>query len=84
MQLLQRHNALPGNQRRIAAQDHDGPGPWRHRAHGHLHRVAGAQLRLLDHEAHPIILLGLFYRLGLVPHHHHDILHPDAFRVSIR
>ena len=77
VQLLQRRNTFPGNQRRVAAQDHDGPGLGRHRRHGHLDRVPGAQLRLLDDEAHLIVFQGLLDRLGLVPHHHDDIVNPS-------
>ena len=74
VQMPQRRDTLPGNQRRVAAQDHDGPGPGGNRRHGHLDRVPGAQLRLLDDEAQPIVFQGLFHRLGLVPHDHHDIV----------
>ena len=77
MQPLQRRDTFPGNQRRIAAQDHDGRGLGRHRRHGHLDRVPGAQLRLLDDEAHPIVFQGLLDRLGLVAHHHDDVVNPS-------
>ena len=52
-------------------------GRGRHRRHGHLDRVPGAQLRLLDDEAHPIVFQGLLNRLGLVPHHHDDVVNPS-------